>query len=111
MSALTQSPAWQALARHHAAMQGAHLRDLFAADPQRFERFSIETDAFVLDYSKHRVTVETMKLLFDLARQARVAEWRDRMFSGEKINRTEDRAVLHVALRNRTNRAIFVDGK
>jgi glucose-6-phosphate isomerase len=67
-------------------------------------------DVFV-DYSKHRITEETMKLLFDLARQAKVFEWRDRMFSGEKINRTEDRAVLHVALRNRSNRPIVVDGK
>ena len=111
MSALTQSPAWQALARHHAATQGTHLRDLFAADPERFERFSLDTGALLLDYSKHRVTVETMTLLFDLARQARVFEWRDKMFAGEKINRTEDRAVLHVALRNRSSAPILVDGK
>jgi glucose-6-phosphate isomerase len=111
MSALTQSPAWQALARHHAATQGVHMRELFAADPRRFERFSVEVDSVLLDYSKHRVNAETMKLLFDLARQARVFEWRDKMLAGEKINRTEDRAVLHVALRNRSNRAILVDGK
>jgi glucose-6-phosphate isomerase len=111
MSALTQSPAWQALSRHRAEMNGTHLRDLFAADPQRFERFSMEIGPLLLDYSKHRATRETMKLLFELARQARVFEWRDKMFSGEKINRTEDRAVLHVALRNRSNRPISVDGK
>ncbi len=111
MSALIQSPAWQALLRHHADVRGVHLRDLFAADPARFDRFSIEVGPLLLDYSKHRVTHETMKLLFDLARQARVLEWRDKMMSGDKINRTEDRAVLHVALRNRSNRPILVDGK
>ena len=111
MSGLTQSPAWQALARHHDELDGVHVRDLFARDPQRFQRFSIEMGALLLDYSKHRVTGETMKLLFDLARQARVFEWRDKMLSGEKINRTEDRAVLHVALRNRSNRPTQVDGK
>jgi glucose-6-phosphate isomerase len=111
MSALTQSPAWQALARHHSAMRDVHMRDLFASDARRFERFSLEVGDLLFDYSKHRVTEETMKLLIDLARQAGVAEWRDRMFSGEKINRTENRAVLHVALRNRSNRPIVVDGK
>jgi glucose-6-phosphate isomerase len=111
MSALTRSPAWQALTRHHAAIQGAHLRDLFNADPRRFDRFSIELPGLLLDYSKHRVKDETMKLLFDLARQACVFEWRDKMFSGDRINRTEDRPVLHVALRNRSNRPILADGK
>jgi glucose-6-phosphate isomerase len=110
MSALTLSPAWQALARHHAEIEGVHMRDLFAADPRRFEAFSVEVDELLLDCSKHRATAETMRLLFDLARQAEVFEWRDKMFSGEKINRTEDRAVLHTALRNRSNRPIFVDG-
>jgi glucose-6-phosphate isomerase len=110
MSTLIQSPAWQALARHRDAMQGAHLRDLFAADPQRFDRFSLEVEDMLVDFSKNRVTEETMTLLFDLARQARVFEWRDRMFSGDKINRTENRAVLHVALRNRSSRPILVDG-
>ena len=87
------------------------MRELFADDPKRFERFSLEVDDVLVDYSKNRVTDETMRLLFDLARQARVFEWRDRMFAGEKINGTEDRAVLHVALRNRSNRPIVVDGK
>jgi glucose-6-phosphate isomerase len=87
------------------------MRELFASDPRRFERFSLEIDDLLFDYSKHRVIGETMKLLFDLARQQRVTEWRDKMFAGEKINRTENRAVLHVALRNRHSRPIFVDGK
>jgi glucose-6-phosphate isomerase len=111
MSALTQSPPWQALTRHHAAMRDVHMRDLFASDPRRFDRFSLEVDGLLLDYSKHRIKDETMKLLFDLARHAGVFEWRDRMFSGEKINGTEGRAVLHVALRNRSPKPILVDGK
>jgi glucose-6-phosphate isomerase len=111
MSALTDSPAWKALTQHHAAMRETHVRDLFARDDHRFEKLSLEVEDVLVDFSKHRVTADTMKLLFDLARQAKVFEWRDRMFSGEKINRTEDRAVLHVALRNRSNRPIVVDGK
>ncbi len=111
MSVLTQSPAWRAVADHRDAVQSSHLRDLFAADPKRFDRFSIEVEDMLVDYSKNRVTEETMKRLFDLARQQSVFEWRDRMFAGEKINRTEDRAVLHVALRTRSNRPILVDGK
>ena len=111
MSALTKSPAFTALARHQAEIRDRHMRDLFAADPGRFERFSLQVGPLLLDYSKHRVETQTLKLLFDLARQERVLEWRDKMFSGEKINRTEDRAVLHVALRNRSNRPIRVDGK
>ena len=111
MSDLTESPAWRALAAHRDAMFTVHVRDLFAADARRFERFSLELGDVLVDYSKNRVTEETMKLLFDLARQARVFDWRDRMFAGDKINRTEDRAVLHVALRNRSNRPILVDGK
>ncbi|MDP9001852.1 MAG: glucose-6-phosphate isomerase [Myxococcota bacterium] len=111
MSELTQCPAWQALVRHQVAMKGRHLRDLFAADANRFEGLSMEVDSLLIDYSKNRVTAETMQLLFDLARHARVFEWRGRMFSGDKINRTEDRAVLHVALRNVSNRPILVDGE
>ncbi len=111
MSVLTESPAWRALAAHRETMNAVHVRELFTADPKRFDRFSIELGDTLVDYSKNRVTEETMKLLFALARQARVFDWRDKMFTGEKINRTEDRAVLHVALRNRSNRPILVDGK
>jgi glucose-6-phosphate isomerase len=111
MSALTQSPAWRALTAHHAAVRDVAMRDLFAQDPERFPRFTLEVEDVLVDYSKHRVTEQTMKLLLDLAAQARVADWRAKMFAGEKINRTENRAVLHVALRNRSNRPILVDGK
>src|SRR5437868_1089805 len=108
---LTQSPAWLALQRHHAQMRDLHLRDLFVRDPGRFERFSLRLGDLLADFSRHRITGETLGLLFALARQQQVERWRDRMFAGEKINTTEDRAVLHVALRNRGNRPIRVDGK
>lgn len=111
MSALTDSPAWQALSAHRARMENVHMRDLFERDPERASRFSARLDGFLLDYSKNRITEETLGLLLDLARQQDVAGWRDRMFSGEKINTTENRAVLHTALRNRSNRPVMVDGR
>ena len=111
MSAINQSPAWQALERHAASASKLHMRDLFAADPGRFGKLSIRLDDLLLDYSKNRVTTETMLLLFDLARTAGIEMWRERMFSGDRINNTEDRAVLHVALRNTPDRPIFMDGK
>ena len=111
MSDLTNSPGWQALERHAQAMASVHLRDLFARDPDRFSRFSLRLDDLLLDYSKNRISEETLTLLLDLARQADLEAWRDRMFAGDKINVTEQRAVLHVALRNRANRPILVDGQ
>ena len=111
MSTLTASPSWQALVSHHASLKDVHMRDLFASDPGRFERMSHEACGLFVDMSKHRVTDETLGLLLDLARQQDVPRWRDAMFAGEKINGTEGRAVLHVALRNRKNRPIVVDGK
>lgn len=111
MSKLTQSPAWQALLAHHAEMRQVHMRDLFAQDPARYKKFSLEHDGLLFDYSKNIVTDRTLELLLNLARAADVAGWRDRMFAGEKINFTEHRAVLHVALRNRSNTPILVDGK
>jgi glucose-6-phosphate isomerase len=111
MSALTSSAAWQALQRHAEAAAGLHLRDLFAEDPKRFERFSLREGDLLLDVSKNRITAETLRLLLDLARAADLEGWRDRMFAGERINSTEDRAVLHIALRNRANRRVLVDGQ
>ncbi len=108
---LTTSPAWAALAKHHAEVKGVHMRTLFADDKERFSRFSLELGDLFVDYSKHRVTEETLRLLFALAAQQKVGEWRDKMFSGGRINGTENRAVLHVALRNRKNSPIVVDGK
>jgi glucose-6-phosphate isomerase len=110
MTALTASPPWQALQTHAAAMGERHLRELFAQDPERFSQFSLHLGDLLLDYSKHRVSKETMELLFELARSMDVEGWRDRMFEGDKINATENRAVLHVALRNRSGRPILVDG-
>lgn len=111
MSALTESPAWQALAAHNKAIREVHMRDLFAQDPSRFEKLSLRFEDWLVDYSKNRVTDETMKLLVTLAEQVGLRKAIDQMFGGEKINRTENRAVLHVALRNRSNRPMLVDGK
>ena len=112
MSALTQSPEWKALESHASNMRRAQLRDLFR-DPSRFEEMSQELPelGLLLDYSKNIATTETLSLLRDLAASAGMTEAAQRMFSGEKINWTEDRAVLHVALRNRSNRPIHVDGQ
>jgi glucose-6-phosphate isomerase len=107
---LASSPAWKSLREHYDAVAALHMRDLFAKDPRRFERFSLRWEEMLVDYSKHRITSETMARLLALARQAGVEAWRDRMFAGEKINSTEKRAVLHIALRNRSNRPILVDG-
>ncbi len=108
---LTQSPAWRALEAHHAAIRDVHLRTLFADDPGRAGRFTIEAAGLVLDYSKNRITEETVRLLVALAEERGVTARRDAMFRGEKINETERRAVLHVALRAPRGEVIEVDGK
>jgi glucose-6-phosphate isomerase len=99
MSRLGERPEWKALAAHHQAMRGVHLRDLFARDPGRGERLTLEAAGLVLDYSKHRVTDETLALLMALAEAAGLRDRIDAMFRGDPINATEGRAVLHVALR------------
>jgi len=111
MSSLTQSHPWKALQSHFQTLSSVHMRDLFANDPKRFEKFSSRFGDILLDFSKNRITDETLRLLLDLARYAKIEEWRDRMFRGDKINITENRAVLHIALRNRSNRPILVDGQ
>ena len=108
---LTQRKAWKALAAHHKKLQKLHLRQLFAEDPKRGERLTAEAAGLFLDYSKNRVTDETLKLLLQLATESGLRERIDAMFSGEKINLTENRAVLHVALRAPKGASIFVDGK
>jgi len=105
------TPEWQALVAHHDALRDRHLRDLFAEDPERAARLTAEGAGLYLDYSKHRVTDETMTLLISLARVARVEARRDAMFAGERINVTEDRAVLHTALRAPAGQRIEVDGR
>ena len=111
MSPLTRLPAWQALQQHHESIAALHLRELFAQDPERFARFSLHLGDLLLDYSKNRITETTLELLLDLARAVDLEAWIGRMFAGEHINFTEDRAVLHVALRNRSRRPIEVDGR
>ena len=96
----TRRTAFQALRAHARTMESAHIADLFAADPDRFARFSARNDDLLLDFSKNRINDETMELLLSLARGSRLEEWRARMFSGDLVNMTEGRAVLHVALRN-----------
>ena len=103
--------AWQALADHYETMRGLQLRDLFADDPARGERMTAEAAGVYLDYSKNRVNAETLKLLIELAQQAGLRARIDAMFGGEKINVTENRAVLHVALRAPKGASIIVDGK
>jgi len=111
MSDLVNSPAWQSLLLHFQNIKDTHMRDLFASDPQRFEHFSLRIGEILFDYSKNRVTNETMDLLFALAFQAGLKQKIEDMFSGVKINTSEERAVLHTALRNRSNTPVYVDGK
>jgi glucose-6-phosphate isomerase len=109
--ALTQRPAWQALTPHFEQLRHTHLRQLFADDPGRGERFAVEGAGLYLDYSKHRITSATLKLLLQLADESNLRGRIDAMFQGEKINVTEQRAVLHVALRAPSNTSITVDGE
>jgi glucose-6-phosphate isomerase len=111
LAPLRQRPAWQALEAHYEAVRNRHLRELFAQDPQRAEKFSLDAVGVLLDYSKNRITDETLRLLLDLADQSGIRERIDAMFRGEKINITENRAVLHVALRAPRDEVIYVDGK
>ena len=108
---LTQSPAWKALEAHHAETAGLHLRELFAADPQRGTKLAAQACGLYLDYSKNRITDETLRLLLGLAEERGLRGRIDAMFRGEKINITENRAVLHVALRAPRGSKIMVDGE
>ncbi len=108
---LTQRPAWKALQKHYAEIGKTHLRDLFESDPTRGTRMSAEVDGIFLDFSKNRANDETLKLLIQLAKESGLRARAEAMFSGEKINVTENRAVLHVALRAPKEEQIFVDGE
>ena len=110
-SDITAAPAWQALSRHHEQIRGADLRQLFAEDPDRGAELTLTVGDLYIDYSKHRVTRETLSLLLDLARAAGLPERRDAMFSGEHINTSENRAVLHTALRLPRDAELSVDGQ
>jgi glucose-6-phosphate isomerase len=111
MAYLEELPAWQALKNHQLKIKELHMRQLFDDHPQRFERYSLRLGDILFDYSKNLINDQTMPLLVRLAQQARLGQRIEAMFSGEKINTTERRAVLHVALRNRTNSPIYVDGQ
>ncbi len=110
MDKLTDLPAWQALLKHKKQTENIQMRDLFAQDKNRFESFHLRFNDILLDYSKNRINKETMTLLTDLAKQSGLRDWTEKMFNGEKINHTENRAVLHTALRNRGNDPVYIDG-
>jgi glucose-6-phosphate isomerase len=110
ISPLRERPAFEALASHHSKMAGRHLRELFAEDPTRGERLCAEAAGLYLDYSKNRITDETLRLLFQLAEQSELERHRDAMFAGERINVSENRSVLHVALRMPKGASLVVDG-
>jgi glucose-6-phosphate isomerase len=107
----TQAPSWQKLKEHFAEISEVHMKDLFAQDPARFERFHARFNDILVDYSKNRITQKTLELLIELAQETGVKEAVAGMFSGDIINETENRPVLHIALRNRTNSPIKVDGR
>ena len=102
---------WQQLKLHANNMKNLHMSELFAHDNQRFDKFSIKLSPFLLDYSKNLITEETLSKLVSLAKECDVEGWREKMFSGERINKSEDRAVLHTALRNRSKKPIMLDGE
>ncbi len=104
-------PAYKKLQEHYEKIKSLHMRRLFSVDPSRFENLSLTCGDLLLDYSKNRITDQTLTLLCELAQEANLEEWRERMFEGEKINNTENRAVLHTALRNRSDKPVCVDGK
>lgn len=108
---LTELTAWKELEKQYAETRNAHMRDMFAKNPRRFEEFSVSAGDLFLDYSKNRIDRKTMDLLIELAKETGVEATRDKMFAGEKINITENRAVLHTALRNQSDEPVYVDGK
>ena len=111
MTSVTSLPAWRALSDHYSEVKDLSMRDLFASDPERFRRFSLSLGDFLLDYSKNRITPSTMALLIDLAQATKIEEKRDAMFEGAIMNKTENRAVLHTALRNCSDRPVMVNGE
>jgi len=111
MTSLVDSPAWKDLKAHHEKISTVSMRTLFEEDAERFDKFSLRFEDILFDYSKNRVTAETMKLLIAFAEQSQLSDWIEKMFSGEEINLTEKRAVLHTALRNRSENPVMTNGK
>ena len=107
----TITEAWIKLQEHFETIQHRHMKDMFANDPERFSKLSARFEDILIDYSKNRITEESLRLLVQLARESQLPEAIAAMFSGEKINLTENRAVLHVALRNQSNKPVVVDGE
>ena len=107
----TGTASWQKLIEHYDRIRSTHMKDLFAADPERFNKFSLRFNDMLVDYSKNRITGETIRLLIELAREVDLADAIEKMFTGDTINQTENRAVLHTALRNRANRPVLLDGR
>src|SRR6056300_77122 len=110
MTAITDSKAWKKLVEHHQSVQATHMRDFFAQNPQRFDELHLKFNDIIVDYSKNKITNETLNLLIDLVKEADLSQWRKKLFTGEKINFTENRAALHTALRNQSNKPVLVDG-
>jgi glucose-6-phosphate isomerase len=113
MSKVTQSTSWKALEEHFKEISQSHMRDMFDEDPQRFDKFPLTLNDILFDYSKNRITTETMQKLYRLADECEVSAWVTKMFNGEAINNTENRAVLHTALRNiyKNGQPVMVDGE
>jgi len=111
MTVVNTSSEWQALEAHFESTRDQHMRDLFADDSQRFERFSLQLNDILFDFSKNRIDPPGFDLLIDLAKAAGVEQWRERLFSGEAINHTENRAVMHAALRNYSGKPMYADGE
>ncbi|HEY7690104.1 MAG TPA: glucose-6-phosphate isomerase, partial [Dongiaceae bacterium] len=111
MASLIKSPEWTALQAHAKSLARIHMRDLFAGEPQRFERLSLSVDGLLLDYSKNRLTTRTLDLLAALAEAADLGNWIERLFRGDKVNGSEGRAALHMALRDRSDRAYLVEDR
>ncbi len=111
MSKLTQSATWKTLEEHYGVISKLHMRDMFADDPQRFEKFSLKLNDILFDYSKNIIDSNTMEQLYQLANDCEISRWIKRMFDGEPINQTENRSVLHTALRNKSGEAVMVDGE
>ena len=107
----TRTASWQKLIEHYNRTRSTHMKDLFATDPERFKKLSLRFNDMLVDYSKNRITDETIRLLIELAREVDLADAIEKMFTGDTINQTENRAVLHTALRNRANRPVLLDGR
>jgi len=110
MSELTQLNSWRALAKHYDEIKQLHMRDMFASDAKRFDKYSLKLNDILYDFSKNRINDETLKLLLQLARDVDLPQWIEKMFKGESVNHTEDRAVLHTALRDLGSESVMVDG-